>query len=69
MRHQQVVIDLTNNTDDLRAFTIDGYGIAKTIKSGEHVLVRFKADMAGIFRIHDQVAPSAQDARLVVAEA
>jgi len=68
-RHQKVVIDLTNNTDDMRAFAIDEYGIAKTVDPGQHVVVRFKADKPGIFRIHDQVAPSAQDARLVVAEA
>jgi hypothetical protein len=69
IRYQRVVIDLTNGTDRQRGFTVEGYGIAKTIDPGQHVLISFKADKSGFFRIHDQVDQSAQDSRLVVAEA
>jgi FtsP/CotA-like multicopper oxidase with cupredoxin domain len=69
IRYQRVVIDVTNTTDHPRGFTLDGYDIAKTVDPGQHAVVDFKADKPGFFRIHDQVNPSAQDSRLVVAEA
>ncbi|MCU1462605.1 MAG: hypothetical protein JWO37_2680 [Acidimicrobiales bacterium] len=67
--HQRVVIDLTNNTTQPRGFSIEGYGVSKTIAPSAHELVSFKADKAGIFTIHDQVDQLAQDSRLVVAQA
>jgi FtsP/CotA-like multicopper oxidase with cupredoxin domain len=69
VQHQKVVIDLTNNTGTQRGFTIDGYGVSKTIEPGAHAVVTFKADQAGIFTIHDQIDTSAQRSRLVVAQA
>ena len=66
---QKVEIDLTNTTDATRGFAIDGYGIDKQLQPGDHVLVRFKANMSGTFRIHDSVDQRAPDARLVVASA
>jgi hypothetical protein len=67
--HQEVVIDLTNDTGQPRGFSIDEYGVSKTIGPGAHAVVSFKADKAGIFTIHDQVDQRAHESRLVVARA
>jgi hypothetical protein len=66
---QKVEIELTNPTGKTRGFAVDDYGISKEIGSGEHVVIRFRADKSGTFRVHDPVDSSAPDARLIVASA
>ena len=70
--HSLRVLDISPDAEDAVAISLEvPSGLREEYRGspGQHVVVRFKADKPGIFRIHDQVAPSAQDARLVVAEA
>ncbi|MGI9023852.1 MAG: cupredoxin domain-containing protein [Acidimicrobiales bacterium] len=63
----KVEIKVTNTaTDKPHGFSIDGYGVAKTLDPGKTETISFTADKAGTYRVFCQLHPAHQPAQLVV---
>jgi nitrosocyanin len=66
-RGDTVAIKVTNTaTDKPHGFTIDGYGVTRTIEAGKTETVSFKANKTGDFRVFCQLHPAHQPAQLSV---
>ncbi|MDQ4097129.1 MAG: cupredoxin domain-containing protein [Actinomycetota bacterium] len=65
-KENTVIMRVGNGTDAQHGFTIEGYGIRRTVDPNQTVQVRFRAFRAGTFRIFCQLHPTHQTATLRV---
>ncbi len=61
-----VIVQIGNGTDRTHGFSIEGYGVRKTVDPNQTLRVKFKATRAGTFKIFCQLHPTHQTAVLQV---
>ena len=61
-----VIINVGNGTDKTHGFSIEGYGIRKTVDPNKTLRVKFRATRGGTFKIFCQLHPTHQTAVLQV---
>jgi nitrosocyanin len=65
-KENTVIMRVGNGTDRAHGFTIEGYGIRRTVEPNQTVQVRFRASRAGTFKIFCQLHPTHLTATLRV---
>jgi nitrosocyanin len=65
-KENTVIMRVGNGTDRPHGFTIEGYGIRRTVDPNQTVQVKFRASRAGTFKIFCQLHPTHQTATLRV---
>ena len=62
-----VEIKVTNTASDkAHGFSIDEFGVKKTVDQGRVTTVKFKANKAGTFKVYCQIHPTHKPAELTV---
>ena len=62
----KVQLTVANRHDRTHGFSIDAFGVKKTVDPGKPILVKFTARRAGSFDIYCQLHPAHKRAKLVV---
>lgn len=65
-KEDTLVLNVGNGTDKTHGFSIEGYGITKTVDPNQTLHLKFRLSSAGTFRIFCQLHPAHQTATLVV---
>ncbi|MEA2686912.1 MAG: cytochrome c oxidase subunit [Actinomycetota bacterium] len=65
-KRNRVVMKVSNTTDTVHGFSIEGYGIQKEVKPGEPIDVKFTATNAGTYKVYCQLHETHKTATLIV---
>lgn len=62
----KIDLNVGNRTDKTHGFTIEGYGVVRTVDPNKPIDLSFKASRTGTFRVFCQLHPAHQPAQLIV---